>query len=45
MWTLIMQLRWEALGEAELLVEENVLVPELTGINLSVQQLKLRSHL
>lgn len=30
-----MLLRWEALGEAELVVEENVLVLELTVINLS----------
>lgn len=38
-----MQLRWEALGEAEVAVEENVIILELTGIDLSVQQIKLGS--
>lgn len=40
-----MQLRWEALGEAEVAVEENVIILELTGIDLSVQQIKLGSAL
>ena len=40
-----MQLRRKALGEAELVVKESIPVLELTGINLSVQQLKLGSHL
>lgn len=45
MWKLDIHLRWEALSETHLVVEENVLVVEIMGISLSIQQLKLRSHL
>lgn len=37
-----MQWRWEAVAGAKLM--QDVLVLELTGINLSVQQLKLEAH-
>lgn len=47
MWKLDIHLRWEALGASttHLVVGENVLVVEIMGISLSMQQLKLRSHL
>lgn len=38
MWKLVIQLRWESLSEAELVMVKNVLVLELSDINLSYME-------